>query len=123
MVWSGLIAQAVPVGDYVSIWKVLPVLILILIWARLLTWIDKDAPSVLLPREMINTGMLIGFIVAFALLLMLPGFVVAFAVFFLIMAIEMGIYLGIRNSKAGLGDLQSQFKDWIGSLGKGKDKD
>ena len=90
MVWSGLIAQTVPVGDYVSVWKILPVLVLILIWARLLTWIDKDAPVVLLPRDMINAGMLIGFVAAFALFLMLPGFLVAFGVFFLIMAIEMG---------------------------------
>jgi type II secretory ATPase GspE/PulE/Tfp pilus assembly ATPase PilB-like protein len=120
-----LIAQSVPVpvGEYVSVWKVLPVLILALIWARLLTWIDKDTPTVLLPREAINMGMIVGFIAAFALFLILPGFLVAFAVFFLIMVIEIGVYLGIRNSKAGLGDLQTQFKDWIGSIGRGKDKE
>ena len=74
MVWSVLIAQSVPVGEYVSVWKVLPVLILTLIWARLLTWIDKDAPAVLLPREMINVGMIVGFVAAFALFFVLPGY-------------------------------------------------
>ncbi|HEV2295246.1 MAG TPA: ATPase, T2SS/T4P/T4SS family [Tepidisphaeraceae bacterium] len=123
MAWSLLIAQSVPVGQYISVWKVLPVLVLLLIWARLLTWIDKDAPEVLLPRDLINAGMILGFVAAFALFLVLPGFVVAFAVLFLIMAIEIGVYLGLRNSKAGLGDLQSQFKNWIGSIGRGKDKE
>ena len=90
MAWSLLIAQTVPVGEYVSVWKVLPVLILFLIWARLLTWIDKDAPEVLLPRDMINTGMILGLVAGFALFLILPGFLVAFAVLLLIMVIEIG---------------------------------
>jgi type II secretory ATPase GspE/PulE/Tfp pilus assembly ATPase PilB-like protein len=118
MVLTGLIAQAVPVGGYVSVWKVLPVLIVLLIWARLLTWIDKDAPEVLLPRDLINAGMILGFIVAFALFLILPGFLIAFAVFFVIMLAEVGVYLGMRNSKVGLGDLQKQFKDWISGFGR-----
>jgi general secretion pathway protein E len=122
MVLSGLIAQTVPVGDYISVWKVLPVLIVMLIWARLLTWIDKDAPEVLLPRDMINAGNIVGFVAAFALFLMLPGFAIAFSVFFVIMLVEVGAYLGMRNSKAGLGDLQTKFKDWISSFGR-KDKE
>ena len=44
MAWSLLVAQTVPVGEYVSVWKVLPVLIVLLIWARLLTWMDKRFP-------------------------------------------------------------------------------
>jgi general secretion pathway protein E len=123
MAWSLLIAQTVPVGEYVSVWKVLPVLIVLLIWARLLTWIDKDAPAVLLPRDMINTGMILGLIAAFALFLVLPGFAVAFAVMFVIMVVEIGVYLAMRNSKAGLGDLQSQFTNWISSIGRGKEKE
>ena len=34
---------AVEVGQYVSIWKILVLVIFLLIWARLLTWMDKDA--------------------------------------------------------------------------------
>ncbi|MGB7159332.1 MAG: ATPase, T2SS/T4P/T4SS family [Tepidisphaeraceae bacterium] len=121
MVWSELIAQ-VPVGEYVSVWKVLPVLVVMFIWARLLTWIDKDAPEVMLPRVPINVGMICGFILAFALLLILPGFAVAFTVYFFLMLISVGVYLFLRNQKAGIGDLQKQFKDWLGSF-KGKEKD
>lgn len=123
MAWSLLIAQTVPVGEYVSVWKVLPVLIVLLIWARLLTWVDKDAPEVLLPRDLLNAGNILGYIGGFALFLLLPGFIVAFAVMLLIMAIEIGVYLGMRNSKVGLGDLQKKFKDWIGSIGRGKDRE
>ena len=122
MAWSLLIAQTVPVGQYVSVWKVLPVLILFVIWARLLTWIDKDAPEVLLPRDMINTGMILGLIAGFALFLILPGFVVAFAVLFVIMLIEIGAYLGMRNSKVGLGDLNEKFTNWVSTFGR-KDKE
>ena len=118
MVWSLLIAQ-VPVGEYVSVWKVLPVVIVMLSWARLLTWIDKDAPEIMLPRMPINTGMLAGFILAFALLLILPGFAIAFAVYFLLFLVEIGVYLFLRNQKVGLGDLNQTFKDWIGGIGKG----
>ncbi len=122
MAWSVLIAQ-VPVGDYVSVWKILPILILMLIWARLLTWIDKDAPEVLLPRAPINAGMVLGFVLAFGLLLILPGFAVAFSVFVFIMAIEIGAYLGIRARKTGLGDLREKFTAWVSSFGRGKNKD
>jgi general secretion pathway protein E len=123
MAWSLLIAQTVPVGEYVSVWKVLPALIVLLIWARLLTWIDKDAEEILLPRDMINAGMILGLVIGFALFFILPGFVVAFAVLFLIMAIEIGVYLGMRNAKVGLGDLQTKFTGWIGSIGRGKEKE
>jgi hypothetical protein len=37
-------------GGYISIIKVLPPLIVLAIWARLLTWADKDAVDAHLPR-------------------------------------------------------------------------
>ena len=48
------------VGGYVSVLKTVPVLLLILLWARLLTWVDKDAPAAHLPRTAINTAFLAG---------------------------------------------------------------
>ena len=36
---------AVEVGGYVSALKALPVLLVLLLWGRLLTWVDKDAPD------------------------------------------------------------------------------
>jgi type II secretory ATPase GspE/PulE/Tfp pilus assembly ATPase PilB-like protein len=111
-----LLSQAVPVGEYVSWWKPIPVLIVLLLWGRLVTWIDKDAPEVLLPRVPLNTANLAGFVLAMFLFFMLPGYALALIAVVLIVMIEGGVYLGMRNSKAGLGDLGDQFNNWIASF-------
>lgn len=118
---GGLIAD-VPVGGYINLWKLIPLLILVLIWARLLTWIDKDAPSVFLPRTPINAGMVAGMILALVLFFMLPGMLIALTVLVFFLLAEIGTYLLLRKQKVGLGDLQLQFKNWVGSFGgKGKE--
>jgi type II secretory ATPase GspE/PulE/Tfp pilus assembly ATPase PilB-like protein len=103
-------------GPYISPWKTLAVVVVLLIWARLLTWVDKDAEAAHMPRQAINTGLLSGLALAFILLLFIPGFMVAFAAFLVIFAAEIGVYLFMRNQKVGLGDLSKQFKDWVHSL-------
>lgn len=113
---GGLIAD-VQVGGYINVWKLIPLLIVVLIWARLLTWADKDAPSVFLPRIPINTGLFAGMLLGLVLFFVLPGFAVALTVLVFIMLLEIGVYLFMRKQKTGLGDLQLQFKNWIGSFG------
>lgn len=115
------VAEAVQTGAYLSWWKILPVLVLLLIWVRLLTWVDKDTVAVRLPRIPFNLGTLGGLILAFVLFLALPGYAIALAVFILIFAAEVTIYLLVRKQKAGLQDLSAQFKNWVRSLG-GKEK-
>src|SRR4051812_33908696 len=105
MVLSLLAAADVSVGQYVAWWKAIPLLIILLIWGRLVTWIDKDAPEILLPRVPLNVGNLIGGVVGFFLFFALPGFPLALGALLLIVAIEAGVYLAMRNSKVGLGDL------------------
>jgi general secretion pathway protein E len=118
------ILAAVEPGGYVSILKVLPLLLILLIWTRLLTWVDKDAPAAHLPREIINIGMLGGLIGAFALFFLLPiGFLLAFPILLLVMGIEAGIYLAIRHRHVGLGDLNGQFQAWLKSLTARKEKE
>ena len=112
----------VPVGEYINVWKVLALLIVILLWARLITWIDKDSPTVMLPRVPINIGMLLGGIFGLALFFFLPGFAIAMAVLIVVILAEGGAYLFMRNQKVGLGDLSKQFNNWIGSF-KGKAKE
>lgn len=111
----------VPVGEYISVWKVLPLLIVVLLWARLVTWVDKDAPSVMLPRVPINIAMLLGGILGIFLFMILPGFAIALTVLCVIVLAEAGGYLFARHQKVGLGDLNKQFNAWIaGFKGKGK---
>ena len=60
LVWSVLsqAADPVPVGEYVGWWKPIPVIVLLL-WGRLVTWIDKDSQEVMLPRVPLNIGNLL----------------------------------------------------------------
>ena len=107
---------AVEVGGYVSALKALPVLLVLLLWARLLTWIDKDAPAAHLPRETLNLAFLAGMIVAFGLFFFLPTFLIAFPVLLFILMIEAGVYLGLRHQRVGIGDLKEQFQGWLRSF-------
>ena len=115
---SQLLAAAVQVGQYISIWKMVPILIVLIIWARLLTWADKDSIDAHLPRMPLNAAFLGGLIAGFALFLVVPGFPLAFAVFMFFMVAEIATYLILRQQKVGLGDLSKQFKDWIGGFGR-----
>jgi len=118
MVWSVLSAAssaAVPVGDYAAWWKVIPVVIVLILWGRLVTWIDKDCQPILLPRIPLNLGNLMGGVIGFLLFFLLPGFAIGFVALVVVVALELGAYLAMRNAKVGLGDIGDQFKDWIGS--------
>jgi type II secretory ATPase GspE/PulE/Tfp pilus assembly ATPase PilB-like protein len=118
----GLIAAAQVGGAYISLLKLLPVLILLLIFLRLTTWIDKDAVRAHLPREIINSMVFVIGIAGFFLFFFIPGFVVALSVLAGVIAVAVGIYLIMRSQKVGLGDLQGEFKHWIKNIGKGKAK-
>ena len=121
MVWS-LLAASVPVGPYAAWWKVLPVLVVLLLWGRLITWIDKDSQEVILPRVPLNIGNLVGGVLGLFLFFLLPGFAIALPAYMFVVMVEAGVYLGMRNNKVGLGDLNGKFKDWLQSL-KGGEKE
>ena len=110
----------VPAGEYISVWKALPVLVLLLIWARLLTWADKDAQYAHLPRLALNAGLFGGLVLGTILFLFVPNFWIALAVFLFFFAVDIGVYLGLRAKVVGLGDLKQQFNDWIRGFGKEK---
>src|SRR5439155_15105253 len=120
MVLSLLAAADVSVGQYLAWWKAIPVLIVLLLWGRLVTWIDKDSQEILLPRVPLNVGNMIGGVLGFLLFFALPGFPLAFGALILIVAAEAGTYLALRNSKVGLGDLGGKFNEWIASLKSGE---
>ena len=48
----------VQAGGYVSALKAVPVILVLLLWARLLTWVDKDAPAAHLPRDLLARDLL-----------------------------------------------------------------
>src|SRR5215217_2791993 len=102
MVLTGeMILLAVTAGHYVSWWKALLLVLVVLGWGRLVTWIDKDARSVLLPRMGINLGMVVGGALGLFLFFILPGFPIAFLVLVGVVLAELGAYLAIRAQKSG----------------------
>src|SRR5262249_12723654 len=88
------------------------------IWARLLTWFDKDAEHARLPRMTLNSAFLPGMVAAFLLFLFVPSFALGMAVFVVVMVLELGAYLVLRAQKIGLGDLGKQFKGFLKGFGK-----
>jgi len=113
------VLAAVQPGGYISTLKVIPVLIILLVWARLMTWADKDAVDAHLPRISLNMGFLGGLVLAFALFFYLTPYIVALLALIVILGIEAGIYLHLRNKMVGLSDLKKKFKAWLASF-KGK---
>lgn len=101
---------AVEAGGYLSVWKAIPVVIILFIWMRFLTWVDKDAEAAFLPREAINGAFMGGAVLAFALFFLLPNFWICMGLLLVLLLGELGAYLGIRNSKVGLADLKTSLK-------------
>lgn len=114
----GVLLAQVPVGEYISVWSTIPLVVFFLIWARWMTWMDKDAPAAHLPRIENNIGQISAGILALVLFFYLRGFWSALGVMLLVMLVAASVYLFIRHRKVGLGDLQKQFSDWIKSFGR-----
>lgn len=108
-----LILAAAEAGGYLAFWKPLPMLFLFWLWARLLTWIDKDSESAHLPRQIVNAGMWAGMVLGLILFLALPSYGLAIAAFVVLFAIDIGAYLIMRHQKVGLGDLNDQIKSFF----------
>src|SRR4051812_3687889 len=115
------IVAAIEGGGYISLIKMVPPLIVLAVWGRMLTWADKDAVDAHLPRIGLNVGFLCGLVLAFALFLFLPTFLIAFAALVFVMVVEVATYLVLRHQKVGLQDLKEQFAAWRKSKG-GKKK-
>jgi type II secretory ATPase GspE/PulE/Tfp pilus assembly ATPase PilB-like protein len=115
MAVSGIFAD-ISGGGYISIYKIVPVVLVLLMWTKLLTWVDKDAPALQLPGEKLNMALFGGVIVAFAAFFILPNFFIAFGVLVLCVGAEAGIYLHIRSKKSDFEDVKKQFSEWLKSL-------
>src|SRR5271163_495663 len=96
-----MLTATVSSGQYVSAVKAIPVVLILLIWARLLTWVDKDTETARLPRVPLNLGLFSGMVGCFFLVLVLPGFLIALLVLIGGMLLEAGVYLALRNKQVG----------------------
>lgn len=110
-----LVIAFVDTGGYIDGLKLLPILIVLLLWARLLTWVDKDAEAAHLPRQMLNTVLLAAGVAGFGLFLFLPNYWIALGSFLGAILVSVGGYLIWRNQVVGLGDLKKE----LGAFAKG----
>jgi type II secretory ATPase GspE/PulE/Tfp pilus assembly ATPase PilB-like protein len=113
---------AVQTGGYISTIKVVPVIIVLLVWTKLLAWTDEDAQAAHLPRTGLHLLNMSGLVVAFALFFVLPTFILSFLALLVVGGAEAGIYLSLRQKKVGLKDLNKQFKKYLESY-KGKPRE
>jgi general secretion pathway protein E len=98
-------------GDYVSWWKLLPPLLVFLLWTRLITWVDKDSEDAHIPRQVTNLIAVAGLVAALIAFLAMPSFAIAMLVFVFVLLLEMAAYLFVRHQKVGLDDLVKSLKD------------
>lgn len=117
------IVAAVEGGGYISLLKLIPPVLILLVWARLLTWVDKDAEAAHLPRVALNVSFLSGLVLGYALFFFLPNFFIALAGLLFVLIAEAATYLILRHQRVGLKDLKQQFDEWLKSFSAGKKKE
>ena len=115
-----LAATDMPVGGYINGLKAIPVVLVLLVWAKALTWVDKDSEAARMKRDLINIAMMLGFIGGFGLFIFLPNFFIALLALLVVFGVEAGVYLMMRKSAVGLKDLRGDFKAWIQGMGREK---
>ena len=97
-------------GLYINGWKLLPIVLLAILWLKLVTWADKDSSDVHIPREtigMINVGI---FCLAAILYFVIPNIWGSIGALVGLFLADVGTYLGWRNKTVGLKDLGAELK-------------
>jgi general secretion pathway protein E len=111
----GLIAAG-DFGPWTNAFKAIPFLVVLLVWLRLLSWVDKDARHALMPRELVNAGMLSGLLLGIAIFFLLGNWFLAMFAVLAIVGIEAAIYLAVRHQNIGLKDLNKELNEGMRSI-------
>jgi type II secretory ATPase GspE/PulE/Tfp pilus assembly ATPase PilB-like protein len=111
----GLIAAG-DFGPWTNAWKALPFLLVLMVWLRLLTWVDKDSRHALMPRELVNAGMISGLLLGIAIFLLIGNWILGMFAMLAIIGIEAAIYLAVRHQNIGLKDLNKELNDGMKSI-------
>lgn len=114
---AGCLAE-IALGPCVNYWMALPPVVLLFIWARLLTWIDKDVANARrLSRVIINLGLFAGLLLGYFLFFAIGlGFWPSFGALCGFFLADIGAYLGIRANAIGLSDLKETLLQEFSSL-------
>lgn len=112
-----LLAQVEP-GFFINPYKLIPVVVLLLLWARLMTWADKDSETAHLPRVAVNLGLMGVGMLGFALFFFIPNFLISTLALVFLVLVCAGGYIGLRASQIGTKDLSKQFQAWLDGFKK-----
>src|SRR5689334_14473674 len=104
---DSLLLAAAELTNYINGLKLLPVVLIGIVWLRMITWADKDADNARMPRPTINMINLGGFVLAVAILPLLPYYFASLGVFIFLFFAEAAYYLMWRNNTVGLSDLKT----------------
>lgn len=115
---DSILLAALDVGFFISPWKLIPPVVLLLLFARLATWADKDSQTAHLPRVPVNLGVMGVGGLGFLLFFLIPNFILATVALVVLVMIAAGGYIGLRASQIGTKDLSKQFRDWMDSFRK-----
>ncbi|QOV89149.1 ATPase, T2SS/T4P/T4SS family [Humisphaera borealis] len=119
-----VLAEIVSGGGYVSIFKSVVLIGILLLWCKLLAWASTDAKAAHLSQAAFNIGNLVGLIAAYAIVFLVPlSFWLIVPIVLLIMAGEVAVYLRARNKVAGLSDLKQQWDDYKKGMKRAKKSD
>lgn len=117
---AGVLAAVVETGGYINILKLVPLILLLLVWARLMTWVDKDTVAAQLPRELMNTILFFAGLAGFLAFFILPNTLLAYGVLVFILLASAGTYLVVRHQQVGLKDLKKELQGILGAQKKKK---
>ena len=119
-----VVLALIPTGPYINGYALIPLVVILLIWARLMTWVDKDAPAVHLLRQIMNVVTFAGMAIGVFVYLFVPLTLwIDLSILVGVLLIDIGVYLGLRSQKVGLGDLTGQLKEMFQSKGKKEQKE
>ncbi|MGA2582726.1 MAG: ATPase, T2SS/T4P/T4SS family [Tepidisphaeraceae bacterium] len=103
---------------YLNPYKAGALVVILLIWVKLLAWVDKDAPVARMPREIVNSGMFLALAVGYVLFFFMPQFSVALSSLLGCFVLSIGTYIGIRAKTVGLSDLKLELINWWNGMFK-----
>jgi type II secretory ATPase GspE/PulE/Tfp pilus assembly ATPase PilB-like protein len=103
---------------YLNPYKAGALVVILMIWVRLLAWIDKDTSVARLPREIMNAGMFVALAAGYMLFFFMPQFSVALSALLGCFVLSIGTYIAIRAKSVGLSDLKLQLINWWNGMFK-----
>lgn len=86
-------------GPYLDWRKWTPALLLLLLWAATLRWVDLDAGALRIRRRKWNAALLFAGIAGFGLLFLVPAYWAGWSLLLLSYSIPLGLYVTERNRK------------------------